>query len=248
MFRSFHFRPERAEARYRLLRFATVTGLLLYLLAFSGCDSRQKLVPVTLSVRPLARTEPQQLEVRAQVAAVQTDVSYKWFADYGSCDPQESPSPLTTFQFAEGSKEDVITVELWRDLRRFGQYRLRVEGPPSTPVPPIPQVDIQFTEIPPAHIGGPTTHADIAGIVTGQVDADLKVVIYARESGVWWVQPVTRALQTIEPDHTWATWTHTGQVYAALVVRSDFVPPRTYDMLPPARGGIFARVIADGRK
>jgi hypothetical protein len=203
---------------------------------------------VALQARYMPSTQPQVFEVRAQVAAPQSDLHYKWFADHGECDPQESGSPTTFFRFAENSKEDHVAVEVWRAGKRLSQNRILVKEASVVAEQPRPNVQIEITEVPVAQAGGPNTHADIAGRVTGDIVPDYKVVLYARDNGVWWIQPLMGATHKIGPDRTWASWTHTGQAYAALLVRPTFSPIRTLDTLPPVKGDVLARAVAEGRK
>lgn len=203
---------------------------------------------VALNARYVPSTQPQVFEIRAQVAAPQSDLRFKWFADQGECDPQESGSPTTFFRFADGSKEDQVTVEVWRAGKRLGQSRLQVKEAPGTVEQPRTNVQIEITEVPLAQSGGPNTRADIAGKVTGEVVSGYKVILYARDNGVWWIQPMMGESHKIRPDGTWVSWTHTGQAYAALLVRANYSPVRTLDTLPAAKGDVLARKIVDGRR
>lgn len=223
-------------------------GVALLLLCACGRSFDDQRTAVALNARYVPSTQPQVFEIRAQVAAPQSDLRFKWFADSGECDPQESGSPTTFFRFAEGSKEDQVTVEVWRAGKRLGQSRLQVKEASGVREEPRPNVQIEITEIPPAQPGGPNTRADIAGKVTGDIATSYKVVLYARDNGVWWLQPVMGASHKIGPDGTWASWTHAGQAYAALLVRSSYSPVRTLDTLPAVKGDVLARKIVDGRK
>jgi hypothetical protein len=236
-----------APRSQRLSTFALM-GFFLGLLAVTGCDNHGESASVTLSTRSLADSGTRAIEIHAQVAADQTNLVYKWFADFGSCDPQVSTTPVTTLKFAEGSKDDVVTVEIWRDATRLAQNRLHVKDTHHAAALPLPNVQVQITEIPPAGGGGPQTHATISGTVSGDITNDLRIVIYARDGGVWWIQPRVNTMHTINPDHTWSTWTHTGQMYAALLVRPTFTLLRTFDSLPSAHGDLVARAFVDGKQ
>ena len=60
--------------------------------------------------------------------------------------------------------------------------------------------------------------------------------------------PLPFAIQPIESDNTWRTWTHTGSSYAALVVRPGFDPFLRLDVLPQVGGYVLARMIVEGKK
>src|SRR4051812_3162723 len=91
-----------------------VGGLLL---DFSACQ-REETVTVHLDAQVPPGHYVHQLEVHAQVAGTQAGLHYKWLAEEGDCDPQESVWPQTVFRFAEGGVRDRVTVEVWRDSRR----------------------------------------------------------------------------------------------------------------------------------
>lgn len=98
-----------------------------------------------------------------------------------------------------------------------------------------PRAVIEITTVPPADPeGGPETSETIAGRVTGVADLDdLRIVLYARAKGQWFVQPLDTAPFTrIRADGTWSTWTHTGDTYVALLVRRSFKPQKVTSVLP----------------
>lgn len=99
---------------------------------------------------------------------------------------------------------------------------------------------IEFTEVPEARIGSPDKLDPIAGRVDGAVPTD-RLVLYAL-SGVLWVQPLAeRPFTTIQKDSSWATQTHPGSVYAALLVDSSFRPPLKMNALPH-KGGLILSI------
>src|SRR6266478_3545073 len=108
------------------------------------------------------------------------------------------------------------------------------------------EVQIMIDVVPPSDQGGPDTHADIAGKVSGKVSPDYMVAIYARAYGEWFIQPQAGFLHPLKPDNTWTTWTHTGTRYAALLVRPDFEPLTRLDMLPATDDYVLALEIVDG--
>jgi hypothetical protein len=204
---------------------------------------------VELQARSISKEYPSRLEVQAQVVGPMTGLRYKWFSVNGSCDPQDSEAPATTFKFAEGAPQDRITVEVWRGDRRVAQSELPVkfEGP-QVADRASHDVQIDITSVPPYEQGGPETHAEIAGKVSGKLAPDCAVVIYARAYENWFIQPTARAKHPISPANTWTSWTHTGTSYAALIVRSDFEPLDRLDLLPQVGGSVLARTTVDGKR
>lgn len=226
--------------------------LLAGALALAGCADRD-VVKVKLQTRAPTNREVLQLQVDALVSGPLANLRYKWFAVSGTCSPQESAEPGSLFRFAEGVPNDRITVEVWRgdrlvarsetDVHFSSELAKRFDAAPAEP-----DVFIEFTQIPPREPGGDHTRADISGKVTGKVDPDYRVIVYARAYDNWYIQPTVQALHPIKSDRTWVTWTHTGDSYAALVVRSDYVPMVRLDVLPPVGGYIKARVVTEGKQ
>lgn len=104
---------------------------------------------------------------------------------------------------------------------------------------------VVFERVPPAEPGGTTKLADIGGRVVNP-RAGLRVVLYAR-SGDWYVQPFwDEPFTEIHPDATWASPTHTGTEYAALLVEPAFTPPRIAPALPGRGTGVVAVEVAPG--
>lgn len=195
--------------------------------------------------------EPRRVEIRAQVAGPLAGLRYKWFSVAGELDPQESERPVSAFTFAEGTTQDRVTVEVWRADRRVARHELdvrldaeraRMAALGGTPL------EIEITAVPPYEPGGPDTRADIAGRVTGTIAPGHYVVLYARASEVWYIQPGPDARHPIGPDGRWESWTHTGTSYAALVVRPGFAPLPLYDVLPQLGPHVLARAVVEGRR
>lgn len=214
----------------------------------AGCGSRDD-VRVQLQAFATAKQDPRLVEIRAQVTGPTAHLRYKWFSVAGECEPQESDWPATSFKFAAGAKRDRISCEVWRENQRLGQSQIDVkldEERARLAAEPLPKVQVEITQIPPYEPhGGPNTRADIGGKVSGEVGADLKVVLYAR-ADAWYMQPAAYALHPIQPDNTFTTWTHTGSSYAALLVRPGFDPYLRLDVLPQVGGYVVARTIVDG--
>ncbi|MCI0534226.1 MAG: hypothetical protein L0Z50_03255 [Verrucomicrobiales bacterium] len=76
----------------------------------------------------------------------------------------------------------------------------------------------------------------------------LQLVLYARASELWYIQPTAYASHAIRPDNTWTSWTHTESSYAALLVRPGFEPVPRLDMLPKVGGYVVARSIVEGTR
>ena len=221
------------------------------LLGLAACNKRD-----FASVRLQAQTPPgrdlRRFEIRAQIASAQPHLRYKWFAEFGECDPQDSEWPSTVFRFAEGTTRDRVTVEVWHDKTRLASDHIDLTVPEhrvNSPAKPAPTLAVEITTLPPNEPqGGPNTRADIAGKVTGEVTSDLRVVIYARATETWYIQPTPYISHPIKSDNTWSTWTHTGSDYAALVVRTGFTPAIICDVLPQVGGDVLARTVVAGAK
>jgi hypothetical protein len=193
------------------------------------------------------------LHVTAQVTGLEKGLHYKWFSVAGGCYPQQSDDPATLFKFADGTERDRVTVEVWHDGKIVGRDELDVRLDQTraslTREQQTEQAHIEITSIPPYEpMGGPDTHSDIAGKVSGKLGSGYSVVIYARASEVWYIQPTAYAALGIRPDNTWTSWTHTGSSYGALLVRPGFEPLPRLDLLPQVGGYVVARAIVDGAK
>lgn len=232
-------------------RWSVLVGLLLSIVS-AGCQ-REDVVRVKLEARSPTELNLRQLEIRAQTAAVQTGLHYKWIADLGECDPQESEWPATIFHFAEGTTRDRVAVEVWRGGTRVAFERIELALPqrPTTVdhAELASGIQIETTVIPPYEPGGGSeTNARIAGKITGDLPPKYRVVLYARAHETWFIQPSPYASVIIQPDGTWSSWTHTGSHYAALVVRPGFTPALICDVLPVFDRDVVARCIVEGKK
>jgi hypothetical protein len=236
MNRDLHWRGARAAA-----------AALLALLA-AGCGGRDA-VRVQLQTYAPPTRDPRLLEIRAQVAGPLTGLRYRWYSVSGECDPQVSDSPATSFRFAEGTTRDRVSVEVWRGDERVAQREIDVqldERKVRLAAQSRPNIGIEITKVPPYEPeGGDATRADIAGRVSGEVAPDYQVVIYAR-ADAWYIQPHSHTFHAIRADNTWASWTHTGSSYAALVVRPGFDAFTRLDVLPQVGGYVVARTIVEG--
>jgi hypothetical protein len=225
-----------------------LAAALLMVLGAAGCGDPDS-VRVQLQSRSLPQEPLTYLQIDAQVAGPMDDLQYKWFAVSGGCVPQESEQPKTIFKFSEGARQDRVTVEIWRHNKQVAQSEISVkydEEQERREQHRFSDVQIEIDTIPPLEAGGPDTHADIAGKVSGKILPGYMVAIYTRAYGEWYLQPKVGFLHPIKPDNTWATWVHTGTRYAALLVRPDFEPLTRLDMLPPTNDYVLALQIVDG--
>lgn len=212
-----------------------------------GVSAREPEVPVLGRVELTARVENPSPELR-----------YRWRADSGRCDPQESSLPSTTYLAAGEPGEDRVKVEVMRGGRIVATAETLIRVTPArqaTPVGPATPGDtgplIRITTVPHYDpMGGPATAADISGFVTGVTPAEYRVVLYVK-TDMWYVQPlVASSLTGIAADGKWSTWIHTGTLYAALLVRAGYVPDATRADLPAVAvgGDIVAVAVVEGRR
>lgn len=225
--------------------------LLLALLSahLAGCDRDG--VRVRLRSEPPTGWDVRRLRLTAEVAGRQNDLRYHWYTVAGSCDPQVSDDPATSFRFADGTTRDRVSVEIWRGDERLAVGELNVKLQPERAIratEKVPGVRVAITTVPPYQPeGGSDTRATMRGRVSGRLSPDLRVVIYAR-ADVWYLQPLPLSILSIGPDGAWASWTHTGSSYAALVVRPGFEPVPRIDVLPAVGGYVVARAIVEGAR
>jgi hypothetical protein len=189
------------------------------------------------------------LKIDAQVSGPLQGLRYKWFAVAGQCEPQESDLPSTTFRFTDGARQDQVSVEVWRGGQCVAESHLKVSfeekpGGPGGVVGAAPQISI--TLVPPSEPGGDNTHAIIRGTVRGDGVSNCFVVVYARAFGKWYIQPQDGSVLGLQAGNVWETWTHTGQKYAALLVRRNFEPLDKPDLLPEVREPVVACTVVDG--
>lgn len=233
--------------RFYAKKAARVLGLVLTIMA---CADRGE-VRVQLDAHHRQANEPRELEVQAQVTGPQAGLQYKWYSALGEFDPQISSSPKSSYYFGPNAMRDRVWVEVWREDKRVAEAHLEVstEQVYQPVVSDRPsKLQVAITDIPRYDpVGGPDTRADIGGKITGELDKEYRVVIYAR-ADAWYIQPVPYALHPILPDSTWKSWTHTGSDYAALVVRNDYKPVTRLDVLPSVQGDVFARMIVEGKR
>jgi hypothetical protein len=111
--------------------------------------------------------------------------------------------------------------------------------PAETSVPPaMPEVSI-LTLPPPSLKPGPVGTGRIAGTASGIKPIECKVVVYAYGDR-WYVQPMTVDCDTIiGADGKWATSTHGGLEYAALLVKAGYAAAPTLAILPSVGGDVL---------
>lgn len=111
--------------------------------------------------------------------------------------------------------------------------------------PAAPKPEIRFTEIPFAGLGGEERLASVRGQAWGATK-EHRIVLFAK-SGIWWIQPfATKPFTAIRQNTTWENITHVGTEYAALLVKSSYVPPTQLQDLPEVGGDILAREVVRG--
>lgn len=111
--------------------------------------------------------------------------------------------------------------------------------------PEAPAPSLRLTRVPQADEGGGPAMAAIAGRARGARPGQ-QVVLYAR-SGAWWVQPwIESPFTALAADGTFASSTHLGTQYAALLVEPGFRPPASAATLPTLGSGVVAVVIERG--
>lgn len=238
---------------WRFVRIRCRHGLALgvLLLSLVACTDHDT-VQVRLKSRPPTAQGMMHLDITAEVAGAQSGLRYKWFAIAGGCNPQESDNATTAFKFADGAAKDRVSVEVWRGSKVVGRADLNVKlDELNAQIAMLEQVPkdlkIEITKVPPYEPqGGSDTRSGIAGTVSGPLQSEYGVVLYARASEVWYVQPMAYASHAIHPDNTWTSWTHTGSSYAALLVRPGFEPVPRLDVLPKIGGYVLARDIVEG--
>lgn len=119
------------------------------------------------------------------------------------------------------------------------------------PAETSPARAIEFTRIPPADKGGPEIVDTIEGRARN-TDSKHRIVVFVRNSGVWWVQPgpdqpyPDQPYTQILPDSTWRTSTQLGTEYAAALVRPEYRPPRWVAALPSVGGPVDAVAVVPG--
>lgn len=94
----------------------------------------------------------------------------------------------------------------------------------------------------PSQGGGPDPRGVISGKIEGIKEPNAyRVVVYALTDH-WYVQPTRDdSLTIINNDGTWATQTHLGTSYAALLVDKSFVPPPQPSAIPRGKN-VLAQV------
>jgi hypothetical protein len=230
------------------LRVLLTIASAVLLLGAGGC-SDPNAVRVQLTSQPMPGERATFLEIEAQVSGPLAGLRYKWVSLSGECDPQESDQPKTIFTFAEGVKQDRVSVEIWRGETRVAQSEIGVkfdDARASLETLKPTGVQIQITDIPPVGQGGNNSRSHIAGKIRGHFPPNSLVVIYARCAGFWVIQPIAQSMHTIHTGNTWGSWTHTGVQYAALLVRENYEPLSKLEMLPQTNNVVLASTIVDG--
>jgi hypothetical protein len=108
---------------------------------------------------------------------------------------------------------------------------------PAVTITVVPPYDARGGDAPMARIGGSALNAP----------ADARVVVFAH-TDVWYVQPYVAAPYTAPRNGQWATGTHLGTEYVALLVTAAYRPPATTSSLPALGGPILAAARAQGKR
>jgi hypothetical protein len=191
------------------------------------------------------------------------DARYVWFSDQGKCDPPETDSPWTKYTAPIDPGDYHVTLEVKSQGRTLFSDGLTVkvvgrrETSGASPSPQSTEEGsaasnkpvIRITEVPAYDpVGGPVALESIAGEVSGGESKTYRIVIYAFTDN-WYVQPFIMAPFTdIEPDGRWATQSHLGSRYAALLVKPAYHPQNIVVSLPGVGGDVVAVATAPGRK
>jgi len=234
-------------SRFGAAGFALLLVVNLLLVVTVASCNRQG-VKVKLAAQAHEKIIPLRVNVRAEVSGQTSQLSFKWYADSGKCDPQDSLAPMTVFSFALGSSRDTVTLEVWEKGERVGQAAIELSREQFAAAKKTAgdEYRITITEIPPSGTGGAETRANISGTVSGELSNDLRVLVYARAEGRWYIQPLSQSFHTVAADHTWSTWTHVGSDYAAILVLPEYIAIRILDNIPEVNEGILARAVVRG--
>lgn len=228
---------------------ATALATLLMASVAVSCADRDAVRVSLIASRPDGQPV-RSLEVRAQVAGPVDGLRYRWYSGTGQLIPQETEEPATIFTFADGTSQDRVSVDVWRENARVAHAELpvRLDSMSGNEAQRRHDVQVAISLVPPFDsAGGPFTRDTIAGTVTAVRSPDYRVVVFAR-ADVWYIQPHPNTLHPIDAQGAWGTWTHTGSSYGVLVVRSGFNPLPRYDLLPPVGGDVVARLVVEGRR
>ncbi len=108
-----------------------------------------------------------------------------------------------------------------------------------------PGPSVRLTRVPGADEGGGPAMEAIEGRAEGARPGQ-EIVLYAR-SGPWWVQPyVEQPFTSLAPDGSFASPTHLGTHYAALLVEPGYRPPASTPTLPGLGAGVVAIALEAG--
>ena len=108
--------------------------------------------------------------------------------------------------------------------------------------------EIEFTKVPEAG-GGPAITKLIAGKLEGTNFSGLRIVLYAKAGGKWWVQPTTEnPFTSIGKDGKWQNETHLGIQYAAIIVSKTYKPSSKLQTLPAIESDVHGICITDATK
>jgi hypothetical protein len=177
------------------------------------------------------------------------DATYRWRAA-GDFSPQETTSLETVYRAPlNGSRTDQAILEVLSNGNVVYTKPFTIPLAIDAPADSLANTEIEITEKPPFEpSGGATTKANIAGRVKGISFSEHKLVIYACTSECF-VQPLIDSPMTdINDDGTWSNWTHTGALYAVLVVPSTFRPKPVLSSPNEEINSVIGRVVFEGKR
>lgn len=254
------------------IKISICVGLASITLAFWLVGCNKPSFEIYVSPKPEVQAGGK-LQIAVRVRNLEKGHQFRWSAQHGKCEPQESSSLSTDYTAPLDTGDDRVTLQVLNGekvvygddivvkvipLTFAGQVteaaRPNDTSPAgSTAVPTgqdiTGQPEIHITLLPPYDaVGGDSTAEYIEGRVSGVVPAHFKVVIFAF-TDKYYVQPLTAApFTTIGQDSKWRTWTHTGTQYVALLVRPTYNPPAKTWTMPEVGGDVIAITTAMGRK
>jgi signal transduction histidine kinase len=105
---------------------------------------------------------------------------------------------------------------------------------------------VEFSRVPQDDPGGPSRLGRVEGRAAGARPGQ-SIVLYAH-SGAWYVQPFAdRRFTAIGPDGRWASETHLGTEFAALLVDPHYQPASMLAVIPDVGGGVVAVAVVPAK-
>jgi hypothetical protein len=255
----------RARARILGRRWCAILAGLLSLL---GCARGPSVSEFSLSPRGPIRVGDS-VQIEAVLDYPPSNGEFRWLAQGGYCDPQQSNQPATRYVAQQGGGNR-ITLQILRGGAVLHEAHLTIvveeateqtvaaavntptapgaQGEPAAQQPAGPRVSIEVSEIPLYDpVGGPESRGHIAGVVLG-VAPTHRIVLYAC-TNICFVQPlIAKPFTDIGRGGKWANWTHTGTHYVVLVVGPEFDAPPTMPDPNAPLPGVISRLVVEGKR